>query len=46
MKKHFNKKFVTTKMDNENFKDSTKCWFCDNTYRDGDVKVTDHCHIT
>ena len=46
MKKHFNKKLVTTKKDNENFKDSTICWFCDNTYLDSDVKVKDHCHIT
>ena len=35
-----------TKKDNEVFKNSAKCWFCDNTYVDGDVKVKDHCHIT
>ena len=46
MKTHFNKKLVMTKEDNENFKNSTKCWICDNYYADNDVKVRDHCHIT
>ena len=46
MKKHFNKEFVMTKEDNEIFKNSTKCWICDNDYTDNDVKVRDHCHIT
>ena len=32
---------------NEDFKNFTKCWICDNIYVDGgDVKVRDHCHIT
>ena len=44
MKKHFNKKLVMTKKDNEDFENSSKCWICD-VYVDGDVKV-DHCHIT
>ena len=46
MKKHFNKESVMTKEDNKDFKNSTKCWIYDNTYVDGDVKVTDHCHTT
>ena len=46
MKKHFNKELVMTKEDNEDFKNSTKCWICDNDYVDNDVKVRDHCHIT
>ena len=41
MKKHFNKKLVMTKEDNEDFKNSTKCWICDNDYIDTDVKVRD-----
>ena len=45
MKKHFNKELVMTKEDNEYFKNSTKCWICDNDYVDNDVKVRDHCHI-
>ena len=31
---------------NENFKNSTKCWICDNDYVDNIVKVRHHCHIT
>ena len=46
MKKHFNKELVMTKEDNEDFKNSTKCWICDNDYVDNDVKVRDHFHIT
>ena len=46
MKKHFYKEPVMTKEDNENFKNSTKCWICDNDYIDTDVKESDHCHIT
>ena len=44
MIKHFNKKFVMTKKDVEDFENSTKCWNYDNAYIDGDVKVRDHCH--
>ena len=32
--------------DNGHFRNSAKCWICDNTYVKGDVKVRDHCHIT
>ena len=32
MKTHFNKELVTTKEDNEDFENSTKCWFCGNVY--------------
>ena len=35
-----------TKEDNEDFKNSTKCWICDNNYFENDVKVRDLCHIT
>ena len=34
-----------TEEDSENFKNSTKCWICDNDYVDNDVKVRDHCNI-
>ena len=37
---------MTTKEDNEDFKNSNKCWICDNNYVGNDVKVRDHCHIT
>ena len=43
---HFNKEFVMTKEDNEDFKNSAKCWICDNDYIGNDVKVRYHCHIT
>ena len=39
MKKHFNKELMMTKEDNENFKNSTKCWICDNDYVGNDVKL-------
>ena len=34
-----------TKEDNEDFKNSTKCWICDNYYVDNYIKVRDDCHI-
>ena len=46
LKKHFNKELLMTEEDNEGFENSTKCWNCDNSYVDDDVKVRDHCHIT
>ena len=46
MKNHFNKEFVMTKEDNKDFKNSTKCWICDNDYVDNDVKAREYCHIT
>ena len=35
-----------TKESNEDFKNSAKCWICDNDYVDNDVRVRDHCYIT
>ena len=46
IEKHFNKEIVMTKEDNEDFKNSTKYWICDDDFVDNDVKVRDHCHIT
>ena len=43
VKKHFNKELVMTNENNENFKNFTNCWICDNDYIDTDVR--DHCHI-
>ena len=34
-----------TKEENENFDSSTKCWICNNTSVEGDVKVRDDCHV-
>ena len=44
MKKYFSKELVMTKEDNENFKNSSKCWICDIDYVNNDVKVRDNCH--
>ena len=38
MKKYFNKELVMTKEDNENFKNSTKRWICDNDFIANDIK--------
>ena len=52
IKKHFIKKLVMIKEDNEDFESSTKCWICDHVYDDDiddgddDVKVRNRCHIT
>ena len=46
MKKHFNKEPAITKEDNEDFKNSTKCWISHNDYIDDEVKIKHHCHIT
>ena len=45
-KKHFNKKLAVTKKDDEEFKNSTKCWIFDNVYAEIDVKIRDNCDIT
>ena len=37
---------MMTKKDNEDFKNSNKCWICEKPYVAGDVKVKDQCHIT
>ena len=44
--KKINKELLMTKKDYEDFKNSTKCWVCNNTYVDSDKKVRDQCHIT
>ena len=43
---HVNKELVMIKEDNEDSKNSTKCWVCDNDYDDNDVKVRCHYHIS
>ena len=44
-KKNLNKELLMTKKDNDDFKNSIKCWIHDNDYDQGDIKVRDHCHI-
>ena len=43
IKESFNKELVMAKADHENFERSTKF---DNTFFEGNVKVTDQCHVT
>ena len=37
MKRHFNKEFVMSKKDDEDFENSIKFWICDNDYIGNDV---------
>ena len=46
VKKHFNEEHIMTKEENEEFKNSTKYWICDNDYIDNDVKLRDLCRST
>ena len=38
IEQHFTKELVMTNENNEDFKNSTKCWICGNDYIDNDVK--------
>ena len=44
MKKHFNKNLIMT--EEELFQSSNICWICKKLIKNGDEKVSDHCHIT
>ena len=46
MQRHFNKELVITKKDDEDFKNSNKCWIFEKDYFKGDVIVRDYCHVT
>ena len=46
MKKHFNREFPMTKKNNEEFRNSIKCWICDHYYDNVSVKARHHRHIT
>ena len=46
MKKHFIEELVIAKEVNENFESSTRCWTCNNTFVEGNVKVRGYCHVT
>ena len=37
---------MTTEKNNEGFKNSNKCWICDNDFVEDDVEVRYHCQIT
>ena len=46
MKKHFNKPLKMTKENETDFQKATKCYICDKPYKEKDIQVRDHCHIT
>ena len=47
MKKYFNKSFIMSYEEEEQFQSSNMCWICKNLFDDDDdEKVRDHCHIT
>ena len=46
MNKYFYKELVMSKIDDEDFESFTKCWICDNTLVDNNVKIRGRCHIT
>ena len=43
--KEFNKYVAMNKKDNEDFKNSIRCWICKKAYEEGEVRVKDHDHI-
>ena len=46
MKKHFNKKLIMSKEEEQLFQKSNTCWICKKRINHDDEKVKDHCHIT
>ena len=46
MKKEFNKPLKMTDEDEDSFQKSDKCHSCNKPYKDKDIRVRDHCHIT
>ena len=46
MKKYFNKPLKMTPSDEEQFQKASKCHICGKEYKNNDIKVRDHCHIT
>ena len=46
IEREFNKPYVMNKKNHKDFKKSTNCWICQKQYKDDNVKVKDHYHIT
>ena len=46
MRRNFNKPLKMTDNDELSFKLEQKCYICEESYKDKDVRVRDHCHIT
>ena len=43
---NFNKPLKMTKKDEESFQKAKRCHICEKKYREDDVPVRDHCHVT
>ena len=46
MRRNFNKPLKMTDNDELSFKLEQKCYICEESYKDKDVRVRDYCHIT
>ena len=46
IKKYFNKPFKMTPYNEEQFQKESECHICGKEYKNNDIKVRDHCHIT
>ena len=46
MRKHFRKPLVMSKYEEEMFNASTSRYICGEQYKEKDVRVRDHCHVT
>ena len=46
IREQFNKPLVMTHIDDMDFKNAIRCHICGKRYRDDDVPVRDHCHVT
>ena len=46
MKKHFNKNFIKSEKEKEQFQSSNAYWICEKLSDNGDEKVRDNCHVT
>ena len=46
IREHFNKPLIMTDRDQRSFRMTKRCYICRKKYREDDVPVRDHCHIT
>ena len=44
--KHFNKELFMVKKENKDYESSVKCWICDNSFVENNVKLRNHCNVT
>ena len=46
IREHFNKPLIMTDRDQRSFRMTKRCYICRKKYREEDVPVRDHCHVT